>query len=89
MKRLAICINRRFESGKPSCAVRGSEALADAFEAAIAERGLDIQLMRLPCMGLCEVGPNVKEVGGDLWSEVSIADVDLILDAVMGHDSDE
>ncbi|SMC26218.1 hypothetical protein SAMN02745857_02428 [Andreprevotia lacus DSM 23236] len=78
MKRIAICINRRFDH-QPSCAARGSHALADAFEAAIAARGLDITIMRIPCMGLCEIGPNVKEVGGDLWSGVTDADIPDIL----------
>ncbi|KAF0813027.1 hypothetical protein IGB42_02423 [Andreprevotia sp. IGB-42] len=79
MQRIAICINRRF-GHNTSCAQRGSVALADAFEAAIAARGLSLKVMRLPCMGACEIGPNVKEVGGDIWHEVSEADIPRILD---------
>ena len=39
---LIVCVNRRFQSDKGSCAEKGSEALADILEQSIRERNIDI-----------------------------------------------
>jgi NADH:ubiquinone oxidoreductase subunit E len=59
-KTLNICVN--FRAGKllPSCGAVGSKDLADALEAGIAERGLQLDFKRLHCMGKCHIGPTVK-----------------------------
>ncbi|NHQ86425.1 (2Fe-2S) ferredoxin domain-containing protein [Iodobacter sp. HSC-16F04] len=78
MKTIAICVNRRL-NGQPSCAARGSEALAQALEIAT-KMHADIRIIRLPCMGACEAGPNVKVAGGDLYHGVDLAMLPLILE---------
>ncbi|MDW5416593.1 (2Fe-2S) ferredoxin domain-containing protein [Iodobacter sp. CM08] len=77
MKTITVCVNRRL-SGQASCAARGSETLAQALEN-IALSQPDLRIMRLPCMGACEEGPNVKVVGGDLYHGVTLAMLQKIL----------
>lgn len=80
-KTLNICIN--FRAGKllPSCGAVGSQELADALEAGIAERGLPLDFKRLHCMGKCHIGPTVKlSHGGPFIMGAKASDVPQILD---------
>lgn len=77
----AICINRRFGSDKASCAARGSEQIADQLEAGIRERGLNVQIERLVCFGLCMDGPNGRLIpGGAFLKGMTLDDVPALLD---------
>lgn len=79
-KTLIVCVNRRFEFGKPSCAVRGSEEIATALEKGITERNIDIDIERICCLGHCEQGPTLRLApGGAFFHEVSLGDVPDIL----------
>ncbi|WP_223879140.1 (2Fe-2S) ferredoxin domain-containing protein [Chitinimonas arctica] len=78
-----VCIKRRFED-QPSCAGRGSEALACRLEAEIASQALPLKVQRFPCLGLCEIGPNIKVVGGDLYHRVDEAALPAILSEALG-----
>lgn len=79
--RLVVCINRRLNEEQPSCAARGSEALAEQLAAAIVERGLGATLQRVYCLGRCEDGPNVRIApGGKMYRGVDAQDVDRLLD---------
>jgi len=59
-KTLMICVNRRFRADQPSCANRGSMALADALEAGIQERRIDVVVERTVCMSHCPKGPTLR-----------------------------
>ena len=61
---LMICINRRFRMDEPSCAGRGSEALADRLEKEIQSRGINLTLERSNCMGYCRTGPTIRLAPG-------------------------
>ena len=82
MKTIMICIKRR-SPHQPSCAGRGSEALALALERRIAEQALPLKVHRFPCLGLCEAGPNMKVVGGDLFHYVQEADFNMVLQSAL------
>lgn len=76
-----ICINRRFHSDQPSCAQRGSEALAEAIEAGVRERRINVRVERIKCLGQCTKGPSVRFApGGRFYLGTSIEDVAGILD---------
>lgn len=78
---IAICVNNRFSTDKPSCGDTGGLELAKALEAGIAERGLDTRVERLVCFGACYKGPNVRLVpGGQFHHHASLADAENILD---------
>jgi NADH:ubiquinone oxidoreductase subunit E len=83
---VAVCINRRFSTSKPSCAGRGSEAIADALESAMAEREMPVKLERIRCLGQCYKGPTVRFVpGGDFLLGQKLEDVPAILDRLQKH----
>ncbi len=76
-----ICINRRFHSDQPSCAQRGSEALADAIEAGVRERRINVRVERIKCLGQCTKGPSVRFApGGRFYLGTSMDDIAGILD---------
>lgn len=76
-----ICINRRFHSDQPSCAQRGSEALADALETGVRERRINVKVERIKCLGQCTKGPSVRFApGGRFNLGTTIDDIPLILD---------
>ncbi|MBL6958603.1 MAG: (2Fe-2S) ferredoxin domain-containing protein [Rhodospirillales bacterium] len=78
---LVVCINRRFQADKPSCAGRGGEGIADALEAGIAQRNINITLKRMICLGRCEEGPNARLApGGDFMTGLTLDDVPALLD---------
>lgn len=79
-----VCIKQRFDP-QPSCAARGGAALAEGLEARIAERGLAVRVHRFPCLGMCEYGPNMKVVGGELYHHVTEPDLDTILAEALGE----
>ncbi|MDP6602739.1 MAG: (2Fe-2S) ferredoxin domain-containing protein [Rhodospirillales bacterium] len=80
---LLICVNRRFGSDKPSCAARGSVEIADALEAGVRTRRIDIETERLRCFGQCPHGPNLRPApGGSFFHRVAIEDVPSVLDTL-------
>ncbi len=80
---LAICINNRFSSDKPSCGALGGKEIAAALEAGVRERGIDVKVERLVCFGACYKGPNVRLIpGGAFHHHASVSDVAAILDEV-------
>lgn len=80
---LWICVNRRYGGHRPSCAARGSQAIADAFERAFSERGLAIKVTRSPCQSACEAGPSVRLIPGPvLFLGTMIEDVPAVCDKI-------
>ena len=78
--KVLICVNRRFKSGEPSCAARGSLAIAEAIERGVRERNIDIAVERFICFGQCTKGPTVKLVPGDFILGTTPDMVPAILD---------
>ena len=78
---LMICINRRFGMGEPSCAGRGSEALADRLETDIQSRGINLTVERCVCMGHCRAGPAIRLApSGKFYLGPSDNEIALLLD---------
>jgi (2Fe-2S) ferredoxin len=63
-KTIVICTNRRNATGLPSCARRGSEALADQLEHSIKSRNLPLAVTRSVCLGHCQEGPTARLAPG-------------------------
>lgn len=75
-----VCVNRRFGGTKPSCAERGSLALASAIEAALRAVGSPVPVTRSVCQNACEQGPAVRVLPGPvLFRAVSADDVAQIV----------
>ena len=78
---LMICINRRFRMDEPSCAGRGSEALANRLEKEIQSRGINLTVERTNCMGHCRTGPTIRLApGGKFYFKPSDNEIAALLD---------
>ena len=86
---VTVCVNRRDNTGglaMASCGARGSEAIAQAIEAGLAERGLSARFATIKCLGLCEKGPNIRLAPSNTWfQQLTLADVPAVLDAISAH----
>ena len=79
-KTILICVNRRFKADEPSCAARGSIAIAEVIESGVRDRRIDIAVERFICFGQCTKGPTVKLAPGDFILGTTLDMVDGILD---------
>lgn len=77
-KGILVCINPR--SGGPACIGEPSRKVFRAFHKRAKERGGAVSVERNVCMGYCSHGPNVKILGGPFFHEVTVDDVEHILD---------
>jgi len=78
MKTIMVCVKQRNDK-QPSCAARASATLALQLEQQIAAAKLPLRVQRFSCLGLCDAGPNIKIVGGDLFYGVSPAELPKII----------
>ena len=72
-----ICINKR---GGKACIGPQSREVFRTLHKRAKERGGEVAVERIVCMGDCSFGPNVKIHGGPVFHEVTVDDVDAILD---------
>jgi len=71
-KRILICTNRRLTEHSPSCGGAGAEQLVDELERLLAERGLQVNIERAPCLGRCAEGPNLRFIpGGEFYHQLT------------------
>lgn len=82
MKTIVVCTNFRPFTSQPSCAHRGSEALADWLEGEIETRRLDATVDRSVCLGHCPYGPNVRLLGEDFYHESTQEKLISLLEAL-------
>ena len=75
---LLICVNQRLVT--VSCGGRDSAAIANALEAGIAERGLDIEVLSIYCFGRCKSGPNLRLIGKAFHHRVRLENIDTLLE---------
>jgi len=59
MKKILVCTNFRANPNNPSCAARGSKEILEELTRELAQRNVSIKAEASPCMGFCNVGPNV------------------------------
>jgi len=80
-KTIYICINKR---GGKACIGPQSREVFRALRKRAKDRAKqgedEVAVERIVCMGDCSFGPNVKIRGGPVFHEVSVDDVDAILD---------
>ena len=80
-KKVLVCTNSRSNPNQPSCAVRGSESVFTTLSEILKDK--PISLEKSPCMGLCQVGPNVKLVpNGMFFNVVDTQKLTLIIEEI-------
>lgn len=80
--KLIICTHHRIDPRRSSCGGSGSEALAEQLEQAFAERGIDLGIERVECLGACGEGPNMRLApGGPFFRGVDEATLEGVIAA--------
>jgi NADH:ubiquinone oxidoreductase subunit E len=80
LKKILICTNFRANPNNPSCAARGSKAVMTALAQELLEKNLLILVEESPCLGFCDIGPNLRLMpGGEFFHEVSDVDLSAII----------
>ena len=81
-----VCVNRRDPDVAVSCQPRGGAEVADAVQAGLAERGLDINFREAYCLNACMHGPNIHIIPSNTrFYGVRVFDVPEVLDIVEQH----
>lgn len=77
---LLICVHERAQN-QPSCSGFGAPELESWLRAGLSERGLDVPIVRIHCLGFCARGPNVRIApGGNFYHQVDQPMVTTLLD---------
>lgn len=86
---MTVCVNYRASPDAPSCGARGGVEIAEALQAAIAERGLPVVVERFYCLGMCEHGPNLKlSPGGEFCQGLHLEDLPQLLEKITAFAKD-
>ncbi len=81
--KLLVCVNPISGSNKPCCGGRGSERLAEALEAGVRARRIDVAVERIHCLNKCHDGPSMRFApGGSFLLGVQDGDLPAILDVL-------
>ena len=67
----------------PSCGRRGSLEIREQLEAALRERGIDVDFQTIKCLGLCNKGPNARLAPSNSWfTAIGLGDVESLVDVL-------
>ena len=79
-KKILICTNFRANPNNPSCAARGSKEVMAALLQELKQKNLLITVEETPCLGFCEVGPNLRLMpNGEFFHGVSDKQLSAII----------
>jgi NADH:ubiquinone oxidoreductase subunit E len=79
-KKMIVCTNFRANPNNPSCAGRGSPIVMAALSAQLAQENCPITVEESPCLGFCEIGPNLRLMpNGEFFHGVSDEKLKLII----------
>lgn len=79
-KKILLCTNFRANPNNPSCAARGSKVVMTVLTQALAEKNVPIIVEESPCLGFCEIGPNLRLApSGEFFHGVSVTDLSAII----------
>ena len=80
---LTLCVNVRAEEFMPSCGRRGSLEIRAPLEAALRERGIEIDFQTIKCLGLCNKGPNARLAPSNSWfTAIGLSDIPKLVQLV-------
>lgn len=80
---ITVCSKHRANPDVPSCGARGSGDIVRRLEQMVAERHLPLRVERFDCLGLCELGPNLKlSPGGKFYHGVSLESISRLVDEI-------
>lgn len=89
-KKIFVCTNFRANPNNPSCAARDSQLVLDTLKAELAKKNIAIEIEESPCMGYCEVGPNVRLApSGIFFHGVSAKNLSKLIKAAKKFTTDQ
>jgi (2Fe-2S) ferredoxin len=81
MKSILICTHERYNPNQSSCGHRGSKQLKLQLTEAVAAAGIPIGIKEIQCLGMCEVGPNIRLIPrGATYQNVKEDDIANIIE---------
>lgn len=81
-KKILVCTNFRTNPNNPSCAARDSQLVLDALKEELTKKSIVIEIEESPCMGYCNVGPNLRLApNGEFFHGVTVADLPKLIQA--------
>ena len=82
MKKILACTNYRANPNNPSCAARGSIELTETLTQLLHKNMVRIDVEESPCLGFCQMGPNMRLVpNGPFFHAVSADQLDDLIKA--------
>lgn len=81
-KKILVCTNFRANPNNPSCAARDSQLVLDTLKTELTKNNIVIEIEASPCMGYCDVGPNLRLApNGEFFHGVSDINLDKLIQA--------
>jgi (2Fe-2S) ferredoxin len=81
-RQLLVCTNFRANLNNPSCAGRDSQLVLEQLKTDLAKDNIAVEAVESPCMGYCNVGPNVRLApNGAFFHEVSAKNLAKLMKA--------
>ncbi|MES2499320.1 MAG: (2Fe-2S) ferredoxin domain-containing protein [Pseudomonadota bacterium] len=82
MKKILVCTNYRANPNNPSCAARDSKEILASLTQQLQQNKLAIEIEESPCLGFCQIGPNVRLIpNGPFFHAVSLEKLDDLIQA--------
>ena len=89
-KKIFVCTNFRANPNNPSCAMRDSQRVLDTLNIEIAKKNIAIEIEASPCMGYCNVGPNIRFApNGKFFHGVSANNLSELIKAAKKFTTDQ
>ena len=86
---MLVCTNYRANPNNPSCAARDSKQIAAELQVGLEKNNISIGIEESPCMGFCNVGPNLRLIpNGEFFHEVSAKKLPEIIQAAKKFTAD-
>jgi (2Fe-2S) ferredoxin len=82
---VTVCVNERPPGtiATVSCGPRGGGAIAESILAELERRNLRVRVSTIKCLGMCEIGPNVRLTPSNSWCHgAHVSDVGAIVDLI-------
>jgi (2Fe-2S) ferredoxin len=81
-KKILVCTNFRANLNNPSCAARNSQLVLNALKEELINKHIVIEVEASPCMGYCNVGPNLRLApNGEFFHGVTVTNLAKLIQA--------
>lgn len=80
MNKILVCTNFRANPNNPSCAAQGSKEILIELTQQLQPKNASIEVEASPCMGFCDIGPNMHLVpSGPFFHSVTAKNLNKVI----------